>query len=179
MAKKNSGKIFEGVFKASAEKQGLCIDRIKDAGDISAYKTKRNVKNIADFIMYEYPNIYFLELKARTSNRINFNVLTPEQYEGLLKKHSYTGVYSGVVFLYLPDKYCYFIPIYIIKLLKDIGIKSLTKEDCEVYGVELPINKKRVSYTIDFNSFKSDIENKDWLTLSRRLQDEHKNKISE
>ena len=142
-----SGKAFEERFKQDWIKSfpdGLIV-RLYDT--TSGYL---NIKNICDFIGYEYPNIYFLECKAHAGASIPFSKIT--QYDKLLEYAGLHGVRSGVVlYLYEKEK-VYYIPIRTIKKMKDDGKKSIgLKAVDEGYRIiEVPSKKLRVFMDSDY-----------------------------
>ena len=62
----NKGKKFERNFKASAVNQEVLIVRLNDT-DLSFMKSSKYIgsrftaENPCDFIVYDYPNIFFLD----------------------------------------------------------------------------------------------------------------------
>lgn len=144
----NYGKAFEAKFKQDFQTtfpQGS-IDRIYDS--VSGYKS---ISNIADFIGYVYPNIFYLELKSHKGASIPFENIT--QYDKLKTKVGIHGVRAGVVlWLYEKDK-IFYIPVSTIKTMKEDGKKSVgLKAIDEGYVIyEIPSVKKRTYMDSDYS----------------------------
>ena len=72
----NEGKRFERQFKESADKEGILCVRFNDS-DMSfnpnkEFRSRFTAKNPADFFIYRYPYVYFLELKSTKYKSISF-----------------------------------------------------------------------------------------------------------
>ena len=52
---------------------------------------------ICDFLLYSYPNLFYLELKAEKTANLPFSNITRHQYEGLLEKADYEGAIPGII----------------------------------------------------------------------------------
>lgn len=144
----NYGKAFEQKFKEDFKKtfpKGS-IDRIYDS--VLGYKS---ISNVADFICYVYPNIYYIELKSHKGASIPFENIT--QYEKLKYKVGIPGVRAGVIlWLYEKDKVLY-IPVSTITKMKEDGKKSVgIKAFSDGYILyEIPSIKKRVFMDTDYS----------------------------
>ena len=88
----NKGKAWEAKFKTDFMKSfpDGSIDRLYDP--VGGYY---GINNICDFIGYEWPNIYYLELKSHKGNTFPFTCLP--QYDKLTSKVGGKGVRAGVV----------------------------------------------------------------------------------
>ena len=88
----NKGKKFEARVKADFEKilDDITVDRIYDTQN-----GLKNISNVCDFIVYKYPNIFYLEVKSHKGNTFPLQCLT--QYPKLIKKHGKKGVRAGVI----------------------------------------------------------------------------------
>lgn len=82
-------------------------------------------KNICDFILYRYPNIYYIESKATWEDRFDFSMLTDTQHDGLLDKSEIEGAFGVVIVLFASYKRAFTLNINDIKRLEDQGQKSL------------------------------------------------------
>lgn len=105
----NKGKIFERQIKLSAERQNLFILRLNDT-DLSwakSEKSKFSAKSPCDFILYNYPNIFFLELKSTENKSIsiqreledkNHKMIKLHQINSLVQMSQCNGAYAGFIF---------------------------------------------------------------------------------
>lgn len=146
----NRGKQFEEKFKEDFKKlEDHSIDRLYDV--MNGYK---NIKQVADFIGYLYPNIFYLEIKSHAGASIPFVNIT--QYDNLKKKVGIKGVRSGVVlWLYDKDK-IYYIPTSTITQMKNDGEKSVGLRHVDKYRmIEIPSIKKRVFMDSDYSILKT------------------------
>lgn len=141
------GKAFESKFKEDFKKTfpNGSLDRIYDS--VSGYKS---ISNIADFIGYVYPCIYYLELKSHKGASIPFENIS--QYDKLKFKVGIKGVRAGVIlWLYEKDK-VFYIPISTITRMKEDGKKSVglkaVEEGYKIY--EVPSIKKRTFMDSDY-----------------------------
>ena len=138
---RDRGKEFELKFKKDFIRTvpDSSIDRIYDS--VSGYKS---VSNIADFICYKFPNLFFIELKSCKGASLPFLNIT--QYDKLKDKVGILGVRAGVIlWLYEKDIVMY-IPISTITKMKNDGKKSVgLKAIKEGYNIKIiPSVKKRV-----------------------------------
>lgn len=148
----NSGKLFEKDFKESFP-PNISIDRLYDTMGGFA-----GIKNICDFIVYQYPYEYYFELKSYEAKSIPLSAISKAQYEGLLKKSYLPGVMPGVIFDYRDkdphNNEAYFIPIWRVKLFKDEATrKSISIEYARKYGNLLPGRCKVTRWTYDIEKF--------------------------
>ena len=81
--------------------------------------------NICDFVLYKYPNHYWIESKATWESRFEFSRLTDVQYNGLLAKSMIPGVYGVVIVLFASHKRAILLDIQQIKDIIDKGKKSI------------------------------------------------------
>ena len=152
--KKNYGKMFEQDFMESATKQNLLFEREKDN---IAFQSRG--KNPYDFRVYDYPNIFFLELKSTGNASVSLqeNIIRPHQIEELYKRSKIKGVHAGFLFEFrernLKTKTrkheVYYLDIQDFAK-KPKGIKSLSVETVKsLGGVKVEAEKKISRYTID------------------------------
>lgn len=138
----NYGKAFETKFKEDFIKsfpEGT-IDRIYDS--VSGYKT---VSNIADFIAYSYPNIFYFECKSHKNNTFPLTNLT--QYDKLKTKVGIKGVRVGVVLWMIDHDVVLYVPLSSITKMKQDGKKSINIKmlDEDTYKlIQIPSEKKRI-----------------------------------
>lgn len=145
---RDKGKEFELKFKQDFVRTvpDSSIDRIYDS--VSGYKS---VSNIADFICYKFPNLFFIELKSCKGASLPFLNIT--QYDKLKDKVGILGVRAGVIlWLYEKDIVMY-IPISTITKMKNDGKKSVgLKAIEEGYNIKIiPSVKKRVFMDSDYS----------------------------
>ena len=147
---KNRGKQFEAKFKLDFLKlEGSSIDRLYDT--MNGYKA---IKQIADYIGYVYPNIFYLECKSHAGASIPMRNIT--QYDNLCSKIGIKGVRSGVV-LWLTEKdKVFYIPASTIKQMRQDGEKSIGLRHIDKYNIiEIPSIKKRVFLDSDYSILKT------------------------
>ena len=151
-----SGKQFEqnfkDSFKGSPYDKGLM--RLFDV--TSGYSGQAT---ICDFLLYSYPNLFYLELKAEKTANLPFSNITRHQYEGLLEKADYEGAIPGIIVYYYTYDCIYFIPITVIRDIKSQGRNSINIDMCEKYAMPMVFRKKRVNVVIDTVSFVKDAQN--------------------
>lgn len=142
----NYGKKFEERFKQDwINSTGGIVIRLYD--NTSGYLS---ISNISDYICYKYPNIFFIECKSHRGASIPFENIS--QYQKLITLSNTLGVRSGVVlWLYEKDIVLY-IPVIVIKQLKDIGEKSVGIRHLDKYDIiKIPSEKLRVFMKSDYS----------------------------
>ena len=106
--------------------------------------------NICDFVLYKYPNHYWVESKATWNDRFDFSMLTDTQYDGLLNKSKIDGVDGVVIVLFASYQRAFWISIKEIDRLKQSGKKSLNilkidKWDIDYHEIKtIPNNRKKL-----------------------------------
>lgn len=179
---KNEGKIFEQSFQESLEKEGLYVFRVKDNpssfGGQSQSVVRFTLNNPYDFIVYQYPYYYALELKSTKSNAFSFNIwdkkdsnyvktamIKKHQIEGLTKAIQYKGVISGFVFNFRNEdstkQETYFLSINDFNdFIKDTNKKSINKLDVKKYkGTLIEQEIKKVKYNYNISKWLKYMEN--------------------
>lgn len=154
----NYGKEFERQVKQDLEKViGADVYRIPDQQ--SGYFGS---KNLADFMVYRYPNHYYFECKTVHGNTLNFQRITPNQWQGLLHKSKIVGNVCGILCWYIEKDVTLFLPIEFLEELKKIGQKSVRYDTLlnPVYFQEIkwkPVKvegrKKRTFFEYNFREF--------------------------
>lgn len=91
--------------------------------------------NICDFVLYKYPNHYWIESKATWADRFDFSMLTETQYDGLLQKSKIEGVDGVVIVLFASYKRAFWISIQEIDKLNNLGKKSLNIKKIDTWGI--------------------------------------------
>jgi len=141
----NRGKQFEGVIKEAFEKiPGISIDRLHD--QMSGYTGSFN---ICDFIVYKYPNQFYIECKSVHGNTLPFSNITDRQWQGLLEKSKIHGVIAGVICWWIDKDVTAFISIQELEECRRNGYKSIryNHEPFYINGiVHIPGKKKRVFF---------------------------------
>ena len=149
----NRGKQFEEQIKKAFERYSdtfVSIDRFPDPS--AGYA---GVKNICDFAVYSYPYMLYLECKSVHGNTLNFNNITENQWNGLLKKGTLYGVAAGILVWFIDRDVTAFVPIQEFQRLKDEGYKSLNVKQINANEVQheiIPGQKKRVLYEYNISS---------------------------
>ena len=144
----NRGKQFEErVKKDFLRISETVVERLPD--QVSGYKGSRNV---SDFIVYKYPNLFFVECKSTLGNTFPLSNLS--QYDELLKRKSIKGVRSGVILWFIDHDVVCYVPIATFEQLKRDGKKSVNIKmlnDNEYRIIEIPSKKKRIFLECNFN----------------------------
>ena len=146
----NKGKAWEAKFRTDFMKSfpDGSIDRLYDP--VGGYY---GINNICDFIGYEWPNIYYLELKSHKGNTFPFTCLP--QYDKLTSKVGIKGVRAGVVLWFIDHDQVIYAPISTITKMKNDGKKSINVKELDDYHlIKLPGQKKRVFVECDYRVLK-------------------------
>ena len=152
--KKNYGKMFEQDFFESAVKQNMLVEREKD--NAAFFNT---TKNPYDFRIYEYPNIFYIELKKTGVSSISLqeNIIRPHQIEQLYARTKFKGVYAGFLFEFRERKLktkttphkVYYLSIQDF-MKKPKNTKTLSADTVRsLGGIEVEANKKISRYTMN------------------------------
>lgn len=152
--KKNYGKMFEQDFLESAVKQNMLVEREKD--NVAYFST---TKNPYDFRIYEYPNIFYIELKSTGGSSISLqeNIIRPHQIEQLYARTKFKGVYAGFLFEFRERKLktkttpheVYYLSIQNF-LKKPPHTKTLSVDTVRsLGGIKVDANRKISRYTMD------------------------------
>lgn len=144
----NKGKKFESKFKEDFTKSfpGGTIDRLYD--QVSGYKA---ISNISDFIGYNYPNMFYLEVKSHKGNTFPLDNLS--QYDKLVVKVGIKGVRAGVVIWFVEHNRVIYVPIKTVTKMKLDGKKSVNIRTIDEDGYryfEIPSVMKRVFMDSDY-----------------------------
>lgn len=143
----NYGKQFEQKFAQDMRSvPGVSIDRIYDV--TYGYKS---ISNVSDFVVYKYPEIFYMEVKSIHGNTFPLTNLT--QYEKLKAKMGIKGVRAGVTIWYVDHSRVIYVPIGTIKRMREEGLKSVnirTIDDTDYEFINIPSVKKRVFMDSDY-----------------------------
>lgn len=149
----NEGIKFQEDFVASIVNKDISWDRLKDP-----VGGRRGVANICDYILYLYPNLFYLELKCYRENTINFKAISDTQYDGLLAKYGKTGILPGVLLSFQDHSEVWFMHIDQVRQLKAIeGKKSIHIKDCREMGVRLEGERKRTRFRYNVEKFLKEV----------------------
>lgn len=151
----NRGKEFEEVVKQAFEKvPNTSIDRIHDQTN-----GFRGSKNICDFIVYHYPNQYYIECKTVHGNILPFSNITDRQWQGLLEKSKIKGVIAGVICWWVDKDTTLFLPIELLNWLRNDCRKSIRYDAVSTVIYKLTGKKKRIFYEYDMREFFNEVGN--------------------
>lgn len=115
--------------------EGYCIDRIPDQMN-GLYGSK----NIADFIFFKSPDLYYIESKATWADRFDFSMITQYQHDKLIEKSKIPNVHGIVIVLFASAQKAVILNILDIKSLEDSGVKSLNINKIDKWKIPyLPI----------------------------------------
>lgn len=147
----NTGKNFEQKFKEDWETvygfDGLAY-RLHD--QMTGYKVTS--QNPCDFICYAYPYLYLVECKSHLGNTFPFSAL--RQYDKLIEYPGKKGVRAGVLIWFIDHDSVVYVPVAVIKKMKEDGKKSVHINDASngVYKIlTIPSVKKRVYMDSDYS----------------------------
>lgn len=144
----NYGKDFENRFKQDWLNQ-VEVDLIRLMDVMSGYK---RIKNVADFICYKYPFVYYLDCKSQSGNTFNFNSLS--QWDKMQEHIGIPGVNVGIILWFTEhDKVCY-VPIEEFIRLKELGYKSIhvnMVDDTNFNVFKIPSKKLRTFMNSDYS----------------------------
>lgn len=93
------------------------------------------VNNICDYICYKYPNVYYIESKATYNDRFDFNMIRPNQREGLCKVSCIQGCFGWVIVLFAAHKRAFKFNMTDLQILIDNDIKSLNIKKINTWNV--------------------------------------------
>lgn len=168
---RTKGKTFEREFKKSAENQDLLCVRFNDTDLSYNYGKQKDVKsrftstNPADYLIYKYPYVYFIECKSTLGSSISFEIeegdkalIHLHQIRDLANVSLYYGVYGLFVFNFRVEKegepysektYCMDIRDF-CKFYSKTDKKSINKFDIIEYGgFEIDAKQRRKLYDYD------------------------------
>jgi hypothetical protein len=128
------------------------------------------VRNICDFIVYQYPVQFYIECKSCYGNTLSihsndpkkkYGAITNNQWEGLEQKSKIPGVVAGYMIWFIDHNLTCFIPAHLMKQLRDKGHKSVNVYtfplDLDGEWVYIKGTKKRVLFDYDLKPFMKDI----------------------
>lgn len=170
----NRGKQFEGVVhKCFASVPDTSVTRLKDDT-----MHKKGVANPCDFLVFHKPYLYAIECKSVHGNTLSiyskskdtkhphdYGNITNKQWEGLLEMSLVKGVFAGVLCWWVNKDVTMFIPIQMLKAIRDSGAKSV-RYDCDMFtdgtqmftATQLTGRKKRILFEYDVAKFFKEME---------------------
>lgn len=144
----NRGKAFEQKVKEDLLKlPDVSLERLPD--QMSGYMGS---KNVCDFVLYSYPNLFYIECKTTNENTFPLSGLT--QYDKLLERRGKKGVRSGVVIWYIKYDTVVYVPIATFEKIKNNGLKSVNIKMLQTSDYKIiliPSVKKRVFMDSDYS----------------------------
>lgn len=146
----NRGKQFEEQIREAFEKvPHTSVVRLIDPQNGYA-----GVRNICDFIVYNYPYQFFIECKSCYGNTLPFTNITKNQWDGLYEKSHINGVVAGYMIWFIDHDRTIFVPAQSMIVHKELGKKSWNisnqwDSDC----IEIKGEKKRVLFDYDMTDF--------------------------
>lgn len=150
----NRGKDFEEVVRDGFKSvSNTSVIRLPDP--MAGYA---GVKNICDFIVYNYPYQYLIECKSVHGNTLPFSNITDNQWKGMLEMSAHKGVVAGVMCWFNDHDKTVFIPIQCLEVYKQSGYKSINVKDLDSPPfvtdiIEVPGKKKRIMFDYDMAKF--------------------------
>lgn len=145
----NRGKQFEAIIRRtfSAVKDTTVV-RLQDP--TTGYLGN---SNICDFIIYNYPNQYFIECKTIHGNTFPLSNISKNQWEGLLEVAPIKGVVAGIICWFVDKDTTLFLPIQELQKLKQQGKKSVRFDIHNSKFIPIAGKKKRVFFEYSMKEF--------------------------
>lgn len=171
----NRGKQFENVIEESFKKvSNTSVTRIHD--QTNGYLGSSNV---CDYLVYHRPYLYAIECKSVHGNTLSiyskskdkkphdYGNISNKQWNGLLEMSAVRGVFAGILCWWVDKDVTMFIPIQMLKAMRDSGAKSV-RYDCDMFTInnkmytatKISGRKKRVFYDYDMQIFFWEMEGK-------------------
>lgn len=141
------GKPFENRVKRDLLKVPLVlVERLYDV--TSGNKGQRTP---SDFIVYKNPYMTYLECKSIKGNSIGYDKIS--QLDDLIERLEFNipGVRCWIIIWFIDKKKTYIMDAMTVKKLSmTSNRKSLSTQDCEKFGIEVPAKYPRVYGDYDF-----------------------------
>jgi len=175
---KSDGKKFEEDISKSCTNQKLFNFRVRDVDHTSLKKGRAVPRNRYDFILYNKPYLFPMELKSTKEKSFSFSGNNPKikehQIEALTEDYRFEGVVAGFLLNFRdPKNRVFFIHIKDFLDYKDVaeGKKenkfynkvnkaSIPLEVCEQIGVEVRSVKKRTRFSYQIKKTLEELINK-------------------
>ena len=163
MGNVNRGKGFENVIREAFERvPNTLVIRLPDP--VQGYL---GIRNICDFLIYNYPYQYCIECKSVHGNTLPLSNITDNQRDGMLEASKIMGVKAGVICWWVDRGVTKFIPIQTIVELKNLGYKSIgynmgipdyMAAESEYCLIPIQGRLKRVFFEYDMDQFFKEME---------------------
>lgn len=145
---KNKGKEFEQRVKAD-------IQKLDNVSLLRLYDTTNGFKGISqpcDFVLYKYPNQYFLECKTTIGNTWSLHYTQYEKQKEIFDKHI-KGIRIGVIIWFEKHDAVIYLPFATIqKMLNDGKVSCNIKDLNSDYKIiQLPSVKQRIYMSTDYS----------------------------
>lgn len=151
----NNGKAFEYEFAKQCEKvTEIQLTRLHD--NVNRFK---DINNPCDFILYYYPNVFYLELKSTKGKSFPFANIRKNQWDNLSDYAHVKGTYPGFLVWFYEYNETYFLHIRTLEKILKSGKKSINLEECKKLGIlfDGKLKRKYTQYYIidNLNKIKS------------------------
>lgn len=145
--KVNRGKDFEGQIRCAFENyRDTSVIRLLDPQ--SGYA---GVRNICDFIVYHFPNQYFIECKSCYGSSLPFSNITKNQWQGLLDVSKINGVYAGYMIWFIDYDKTVYVSANKMEQIRLGDRKSVRFDEPDAFVITG--HKKRVLFDYDMTEF--------------------------
>ena len=118
---------------------------------------KINLKQPSDFIIYQFPNILYVEAKTVDGTKLPMQNISDFQWKSLSERAKVKGVIAGIVVEYRISEdeiKVFFVEIDYLKQIRyREGKKYLDMNEASQNGIEIPTTKKKVNFNYDMKSF--------------------------
>lgn len=148
---KDTGKKWEENFADQCKQQGVAITRLHDV-----FQGRKSITNHCDYVVYQYPCEFHLELKSTGTGTFPLTNLSKTQFIGLMDRQGIKGIVCGLLIQYRKFEKIYFIPITEVERFKELDVKSIKFKDVErgdIQAIELPSKIKRTNYDLELIPF--------------------------
>lgn len=143
----NVGKKFEADIVKSIPEE-CYIRRLRD---IIMYK---RVTNEADFLFYDFPRLYLLELKTTKEKSLPFSNIDEEQLKKLNVFRNTYGVIAGFMINYRAVNETYYVPVGLVyDYFYKAERRSIPIDWCKDKGVQIEQKLKRTRYSYNIRKF--------------------------
>lgn len=123
---------------------------------------KMNLKQPSDFIIYKYPNIFYVEAKSTAGDQLPMANISDFQWKSLSERSKVNGCISGIMVEYRISENeirVFFVNIEDLKQIRHReGKKYLNVEEAVEIGIEIETKKKKVNFAYDLKTFFTNFE---------------------
>jgi len=163
--KKNEGKQFEDDFKKSVPMYAF-IYRFKD-GTASwsdnvcpkcktqlVSNTRFQAQNICDFMVFNNPHLYFLELKSTKSKSLPFSAVRENQKKELTEAGRRKNISAGLVVNFRELDETYYMSIELFnECMEKLTSKSIPVKTFREYAILIDQEQKQVHWRYNIDGF--------------------------